>query len=275
VTATPLSFLKQAIKAVPAVKYALGVGGVVAVIVIVVRFKIDLRIAVLGAVVMFVLMIVLVVFAKLSAQGNGFFRIPAFVVTWFAVAIIMAASFAVFTSFFWGYPLGWTSRPAPSHSETTNSEPVEKPKAAGEPLNSQQVTKLDSPCCDWLVGRWYGATRRDAENDLQFSSTAHNVLVRKCKYSWADSFVLNVGVRNERKKLMKGVLTYYHAAAEPVYPVGSAKPGAATFFCCGNKGIEHGRRMVCRSADRGSCYSDMPRLLQYFSNQVYVGRRHT
>lgn len=165
---------------------------------------------------MFVLMIVLVVFAKLSAQGNGFFRIPAFVVTWFAVAIIMAASFAVFTSFFWGYPLGWTSRPAPSHSETTNSEPVEKPKAAGEPLNSQQVTKLDSPCCDWLVGRWYGATRRDAENDLQFSSTAHNVLVRKCKYSWADSFVLNVGVRNERKKLMKGVLTYYHAAAEPV-----------------------------------------------------------
>lgn len=58
---TPPSVLKQAINAVPAVKYALGVGGIISVIAIVRGFRIDFRVALLGAVVMLVLMAVLLV----------------------------------------------------------------------------------------------------------------------------------------------------------------------------------------------------------------------
>ena len=46
--AGPMSFLREAIKAVPAVKYALGVGGVVSVIAILGSFGISNRVAVIG-----------------------------------------------------------------------------------------------------------------------------------------------------------------------------------------------------------------------------------
>jgi len=54
---SPASILTSAIRAVPAVKYALGVGGIIAV----------------GAVVMFVLMTVLVVFASLAGEHKSSF----------------------------------------------------------------------------------------------------------------------------------------------------------------------------------------------------------
>jgi hypothetical protein len=65
---TPPSILKEAIKAVPAVKYALGIGGIIAVIAIISAFGISFRVALLGAVVMIILMTVLVVFASISPK---------------------------------------------------------------------------------------------------------------------------------------------------------------------------------------------------------------
>jgi len=61
---TPGSFLKEAIKAVPAVKYALGVGGIAAVVAIIAGFHLDYRVAVFGTVIVFALMFVLLVFAR-------------------------------------------------------------------------------------------------------------------------------------------------------------------------------------------------------------------
>ena len=49
---TRASFLKEAIRAVPAVKYAMGVGGVAAVVAIVAGLKIDYRVAVFGTVIL-------------------------------------------------------------------------------------------------------------------------------------------------------------------------------------------------------------------------------
>lgn len=56
---TALSILKEAIKAVPAVRFALGVAGIAAAVAIVYGLISDLRVAVLGPILMFGLMIVL------------------------------------------------------------------------------------------------------------------------------------------------------------------------------------------------------------------------
>jgi len=103
----PYEVLKAAIKAVPAVKYALAVGGIVAVIAIVAGWRIDFRIAVLGVVVMLVLMTAVVVFAHLAKESASVFRAPAIVFMWFAVILTMLSGLAVFLSVFAGWPLDW------------------------------------------------------------------------------------------------------------------------------------------------------------------------
>jgi hypothetical protein len=102
---TPPSVLKQAIRAVPAVKYALGVAGVIAVIAIIRSFKIDLRLALIGFMVMIVFMVILLLFSKLSPQHNSFFRVPAMILTWFSLLLFIASASALFLSVFWGWPI--------------------------------------------------------------------------------------------------------------------------------------------------------------------------
>jgi hypothetical protein len=103
----PFEILKLAIKAVPAVKYALAVGGIVAVIVIVAGWKIDFRIAVFGVVIMLVLMTAVVLFAHLAKESASVFRAPAVVFMWFSVILTMASALAVFLSVFVGWPADW------------------------------------------------------------------------------------------------------------------------------------------------------------------------
>jgi energy-coupling factor transporter transmembrane protein EcfT len=103
---SPTSILSKAIKAVPAVKYALGIGGIVAVIAIVVGgFKIDWRVGVFGTIVMLILMTVLVIFAKLAGQASATFYYPAVVFTWFCLLIFMATAALLFSSVFFNTPI--------------------------------------------------------------------------------------------------------------------------------------------------------------------------
>jgi hypothetical protein len=74
---TPNQFLREAVKAVPAVKYALGIGGIVATIAIVYSFKIDPRVAFFGTLVMLVLMGALVVFARMASLASAAMHLPA------------------------------------------------------------------------------------------------------------------------------------------------------------------------------------------------------
>lgn len=120
---TPPSVLKQAINAVPAVKYALGVGGIISVIAIVRGFGIDFRVALWGTVVMLVLMTVLLVFAKASSRPQSAFKGPAFILTWFSLLLFMATATALFLSVFFGKPLDLRTLLAPVHAGQT---PVEK-----------------------------------------------------------------------------------------------------------------------------------------------------
>lgn len=102
---TPALFLKQAIKAVPAVKYALGIGGIAATVAIIQSFTVDLKVAFGGIAVMLVLMGVLVIFARMAALAGPRMLLPALVFTWFTLILFMAASILLFTSIFFKKPL--------------------------------------------------------------------------------------------------------------------------------------------------------------------------
>jgi len=140
---SPTSLLAQAIKAVPAVKYALGIGGIIAVVAIVTSFGISVKIALFGTVVMMILMSVLVVFASLAGQRSSSFHSPALVFTWFSLILFMAVASALFTSVFWGQPtdlrnLLAVSTPA---SYTTHIPIPEKTQIKSIPAQSDAVQK--------------------------------------------------------------------------------------------------------------------------------------
>lgn len=103
--AGPIGFLKEAIKAVPAVKYALGVGGVVSIIAIVGSFGISYRVAVIGFPVILILMALLVVFARLAVANPHHFLGPLIFLTWFSMLAMVATVTLIFTSVFFRWPL--------------------------------------------------------------------------------------------------------------------------------------------------------------------------
>jgi hypothetical protein len=102
---TPLSVLRESIKAVPAVKYALGLAGIVAVLAIIRAFGIDYKLAFIGIVVMFFLMAILVIFAKLADLATPIFHVPALVLTWFSLLLLIAVAITLFTSVFFKRPV--------------------------------------------------------------------------------------------------------------------------------------------------------------------------
>ncbi|MEE9553496.1 MAG: COR domain-containing protein [candidate division Zixibacteria bacterium] len=102
---TPITFIREAIKAVPATKYALGIGGIVSVISVVGSFGLDLKVAGFGAIVMLVLMAILVIFARMTGLVRDSLKIPALIFTWFTLILFMATSTFLCTSIFFKWPV--------------------------------------------------------------------------------------------------------------------------------------------------------------------------
>lgn len=131
---SPMSVLTQAIKAVPAVKWALGVGGVLATVALVYTFNINPRIAFVGLVLMFVFMGILVIFARASTLRSGATVWPAMVLTWFVLIMFIATSVSLFSSVFFSKPLDlqeWlTGKPmAAAVTPTPKPSPPDIPNA--------------------------------------------------------------------------------------------------------------------------------------------------
>lgn len=102
---SPLPVIREAMKAVPAIKWALGVGGLLATIALVYTFKLDARVAFVGLIVLLVFMGVLVIFARASTLASGVIAWPALVFAWFTLVMFMATSVSLFTSVFFRAPL--------------------------------------------------------------------------------------------------------------------------------------------------------------------------
>lgn len=98
----PLTLLRAAIQQVPAVKYALAVGGVAAVVAIVLLgWKVDPRVAVFGTLIAFIFMVVMVIFAALAKVKGSALRIPALFLAWaFLILTVVVAGLFASCAFF-------------------------------------------------------------------------------------------------------------------------------------------------------------------------------
>src|SRR5260221_6756850 len=111
----PYRLMQDAVRAVPAVRYALGVTGIIAVIALVSAFRISHRVAFFGAILTFALMVVLVVFAKLTTTAPRYFVVPVLVLLWTFLTLTMLTAALLFTSVFFQKPIDlqdWV-KPAP------------------------------------------------------------------------------------------------------------------------------------------------------------------
>lgn len=158
------TFLDRAVKAVPAIKYALGIGGVVAVIAIVFSFGINAKVAIFGTIIMLVLMVVLVLFASLVRKPGASFSLPALIFTWFSLSLFMASSLLLFTSAFWATPIDLrTSISAPKQTSGTNPNAqgsstqnnlVPQPNVTFDPPKQHEHPKYaaaDQPAREWEI----------------------------------------------------------------------------------------------------------------------------
>ena len=98
--------LREAIRAVPSVRFAMGLLGVFAVIAIVVKvLGLNYRLAVIGAIVMFLLMVTLVVFSKVAKLPSSDVRGAARFFVFATTAVIFIMVGLLISSLFFGHPL--------------------------------------------------------------------------------------------------------------------------------------------------------------------------
>jgi HEAT repeat protein len=103
----PFKIIRAAIRAVPPVKYALGVAGIVAVVAIIQALRLDFKVAVFGTVIIFPLMVVLVIFAKLTTSARRHFVAPVLVMMWASLILVVASAFLLFSAVFFARPQGF------------------------------------------------------------------------------------------------------------------------------------------------------------------------
>lgn len=102
----PLSIIREARKSVPALDYAFGVMGLLAVLAITAGiWRLDLRVAVFGPIILIGLMTILVLFARLSILPEKIFHIPGMILLWFTLVVTMSAIVLLGTSVFFSWPL--------------------------------------------------------------------------------------------------------------------------------------------------------------------------
>ncbi len=104
VVLTPWTIFQAALKAVPALKFALAVLGLVSVLVIVKGFGIDFNIAVFGTIILLVLMVALVVFAALTGVKSPQVRLAALVMMWSFLTLTILTAALLFMSAFFDIP---------------------------------------------------------------------------------------------------------------------------------------------------------------------------
>lgn len=150
----PVTFLREAVAAVPAVKYALGVGGVAAVISIVAGFQLNFMVAVFGVVILFGLMFILLIFSKFSETASESFRPLSLVLAWTFVFLTVVVAGLLVTSFFWSWPRPLdrylvsdsteTSTTSPSATTSPIARPAEYVNEWSSPF--KRTKKLDELC---------------------------------------------------------------------------------------------------------------------------------
>jgi hypothetical protein len=101
----PLKLINQAIKAVPFMKYALGVAGIVAVIALVNLYKISYRVGVIGTIIILSLMLILFLLSRVASSKGLKLNGPIYLMVWCIVVLFIAVVFFLVGSVFFSWPL--------------------------------------------------------------------------------------------------------------------------------------------------------------------------
>ena len=109
----PIRVLREAIRAVPALKFALAVAGLGAVVAIVLGFQLKPAVAVFGVLIVLGLMFLIVVFSGYAAADPARSLGPATVLVWFYTIAIILATTLFATSFFFRWPYSPLSKNKP------------------------------------------------------------------------------------------------------------------------------------------------------------------
>lgn len=200
-----LNILQQAIKAVPAVKFALGVAGIVSVVAIIKGFNLDFRIAIFGTTIMLLLMTMLVIFARLAATTANIFKIPILIFTWFSLLMTIATATSLFTSVFFHWPVNlesWLVRTGDIRLwklkvyDFRNFGPTAKDEELGERfsemildylLKKQLDVKKADLYEDDAITRMFIDVRRDPETPPDWIAEARKLAPVIIVYGYADS----------------------------------------------------------------------------------------
>jgi hypothetical protein len=128
----PLTILKDAIRTVPSMKYALAVLGLVATVAIVTVWRVKYEVAIFGAVIILALMVPVLVLAKLTKVAPKYFLGPARAFMWAFVLLTIVAGTCLFTTAAFRQPAALYElifnkpvRPVPSPVPQPNRPPPE------------------------------------------------------------------------------------------------------------------------------------------------------
>ncbi|SEF11942.1 hypothetical protein SAMN02787142_7801 [Burkholderia sp. WP9] len=97
-----LAILREAIKQVPAMRFALAVVALVAVVAIVLKFNIGTAQTIVGGVVVLIGMVLLFVFSTLTSLDKSALRLPSMVMVWAVLFFVIAGGAVEFWSVFFG-----------------------------------------------------------------------------------------------------------------------------------------------------------------------------
>jgi hypothetical protein len=150
-TTSPINVLNEAVRAVPALKYVLGVLGIVAAIAIARGFVSSARVAVIGTLIVLVLMVAVVIFAALT-RATGALRIAATIMMFSFLILTIATISFIFTSVFFKWPLDL-------HRWIVDEHPIIVPTPT--PTPTPMPTPGDSATINLLEGRFLESTIKD------------------------------------------------------------------------------------------------------------------
>lgn len=105
----PAKMIARALRAVPETRWAVAVGGLLAVVAIGASMFSDWRVGVVGVAILFFFMVLFVGFARLSKSDSKGTRVASLLLVWGVVVMFLGTAFLTITSVFFGWPQNLTS----------------------------------------------------------------------------------------------------------------------------------------------------------------------
>jgi hypothetical protein len=146
---SPANLIQSARNAHPAFKYAIVIGGLCGIIATVYSFGLSPATLVFGVIILICLMVVFVVFARVATLAAGALAVPATILVYTVLALLVRTTALLFTSAFFDIPLPFKTTIVHSFGATTSAPGPSAPNL-NNPEDRREVYKKYSEHLDAL-----------------------------------------------------------------------------------------------------------------------------